>query len=262
MLKPFFSIITATFNSEDVIEGCLKSVFNQNFTDHEHLILDGKSSDKTIELIDAFLAKQPEYASRVKIVSEPDLGIYDAFNKGLDLARGQFILYLGSDDRLFDEDVLSKVFVQLNAESQLKIAYGTVVFTAFGSSKIDREWLADTYMPGSVAWGWMPPFSGTFLHLPTLKQQKMRFDIQYRIAADLKLVGQLFGIVKSDQVSVLDFKVVRMLSGGVSGNSLWSTKQKLAEDYRVYRELGLNQMQALIAVLVKRFRKIKQLRLF
>lgn len=261
MIKPFFSIITATFNSEVVIKGCLKSVFDQNFTDYEHLILDGKSSDKTIELIDAFLAKQPEYASRVKIVSEPDLGIYDAFNKGLDLARGQFILYLGSDDCLYDEDVLSKVFIQLNAESQLKIAYGTVVFTAFGSSKVDREWLADTYISGSVAWGWMPPFSGTFLHLPTLKQQKMSFDIKYRIAADLKLVGQLFGIVKSDQVGVLDFRVVRMLSGGVSGNSLWSIKRKLVEDCRVYRELGLTQIQALIAVLVKRCRKIKQLRL-
>ena len=64
MIKPFFSIITATFNSEVVIKGCLKSVFDQSFTDYEHLILDGKSSDKTIELIDAFLAKQPEYASR------------------------------------------------------------------------------------------------------------------------------------------------------------------------------------------------------
>jgi len=261
MIKPFFSIITATFNSEDVIEECIKSVFSQNFTDYEHLILDGKSSDKTIELIDAFVGKQPEYASRVHIVSESDLGIYDAFNKGFDLARGQFILYLGSDDCLFDEDVLSKVFVQLNAESQLKIAYGTVVFTAFGSSKIDREWLAETYIPGSVAWGWMPPFSGTFLHLPTVRQQKIRFDIKYRIAADLKLVGQLFDIVKSDQVRVLDFKVVRMLSGGVSGNSLWSIKQKLAEDFRVYRELGLNQIQALIAVLLKRCRKVKQLRL-
>jgi len=172
MIKPFFSIITATFNSEDVIEGCLKSVFNQNLTDYEHLILDGKSSDKTIELIDVFLTKQPEYASRVKFVSEPDLGIYDAFNKGLDLARGQFMLYLGSDDRLFDEDVLSKVFVQLNAESQLKIAYGTVVFTAFGSPKIDREWLADTYIPGSFAWGWMPPFSALFCISQQLNNKK------------------------------------------------------------------------------------------
>lgn len=260
MIKPFFSIITATLNSEDVIEGCLKSVSSQNFTNYEHLILDGKSSDKTIEIIDAFLAKQPEHRSKVKIVSEPDLGIYDAFNKGLDLARGQFILYLGSDDCLYDEDVLSKAFIQLNAESQLKIAYGTVVFTAFGSLKVDREWLADTYIPGSVAWGWMPPFSGTFLHLPTLKHKKMRFDIKYRIAADLKLVGQLFGIVKFDQVGVLDFRVVRMLSGGVSGNSLWSIKQKLVEDCRVYRELGLSQIRALIAVFVKRCRKLKQLR--
>lgn len=111
-MTPKISIITVCFNSELTIKRTIDSVINQNYNSFEHLIIDGNSIDNTLQIIKSFKAKNiKEYNnsnSKLKYLSEPDNGISDAFNKGVNLSKGKFLLFLNSDDYLIDNSVLSK----------------------------------------------------------------------------------------------------------------------------------------------------------
>ena len=95
MLYSKVSIITASYNSEATLEATIESVYNQTYQDIEYIIIDGGSSDKTVSIIQKF---EPLFSGRLKWISEPDKGIYDAWNKGLEIATGEWIAFLGSDD--------------------------------------------------------------------------------------------------------------------------------------------------------------------
>lgn len=114
-MTPEISIITVSFNAERTIRNTIQSVKNQSFTNIEYLVIDGKSSDNTVQII-------KEYESQIsRWISEPDKGIYDAMNKGLEMATGKYVLFLNADDRFFDGDVLSNIFSQSDGED---IFYG------------------------------------------------------------------------------------------------------------------------------------------
>lgn len=109
-----FSIITIVYNGETFIEGTMKSVINQTFTDYEYIIVDGASKDSTISIVMDFAEKHPllEKSGRkptIKWISEPDKGLYDAMNKGLRLATGDFVLFLNAGDWLFEPTTLEKI---------------------------------------------------------------------------------------------------------------------------------------------------------
>lgn len=104
-IKPEFSIIIPTFNSEKLIELCLDSITNQNIKDYEIIIIDGGSTDRTADIIEQKLHDHPNW----KFISEPDKGIYDAMNKGMHLTRGNWLFFMGSDDTLYASDTLEKV---------------------------------------------------------------------------------------------------------------------------------------------------------
>ena len=105
-----FSIITIVYNGEYFIEGTMQSVLNQTFTDYEYIIIDGASKDSTVSLIQDFAPQTPKGGSPIfKWISEPDKGLYDAMNKGLRLATGDFLLFLNAGDRLFESTTLEKI---------------------------------------------------------------------------------------------------------------------------------------------------------
>lgn len=114
-----FTVIIPTFNSALTILDCLKSVINQTFQDIEILIIDGLSSDNTLQISESF--NDP----RIRIFSEKDEGIYDAMNKGIKLARGEWLYFLGSDDALIDNDVLNDLKIRLS-NTKAKVVYGNV----------------------------------------------------------------------------------------------------------------------------------------
>lgn len=118
-----FTIIVATFNAAEFIEACLDSVITQTFPDFEILVVDGKSRDGTMALVE----KVASIDSRVRYISEPDSGIYDAMNKGIKLAKRSWVMFLGSDDRLFDNEVLFDVAQYINSENgSTNVVYGDV----------------------------------------------------------------------------------------------------------------------------------------
>jgi glycosyltransferase involved in cell wall biosynthesis len=110
---PFFSIVTASYNSEKTISDTITSVLNLDFKDFEYIIVDGNSSDGTLEIIKSFLPKFEAKGVPYKFISEKDKGIYDAWNKGIALSEGQWISFLGSDD-MYIEDALINYSNEIN----------------------------------------------------------------------------------------------------------------------------------------------------
>lgn len=132
----FFSIIIPTFNAENTINECLASIYIQDFKDFEVLIIDALSTDHTLSIVNSFTN------NNIKIFAETDLGIYDAMNKGINLAKGEFLYFLGSDDSLFNPEVLKEIHSAINLVTD-QIIYGNV------KMKGSNKWVKD----GSVYGG-------------------------------------------------------------------------------------------------------------
>ncbi len=121
MQNPVFSIIIPTFNSAATITPCLESIFEQNFSSFEILIIDSVSNDDTLSIINNY----SKLHSNIKIFSEKDKGIYDAMNKGIDLAKGEWLFFLGSDDVFYNSTVLTQINKAISNCSK-KVIYGNV----------------------------------------------------------------------------------------------------------------------------------------
>jgi glycosyltransferase involved in cell wall biosynthesis len=116
------SIITPTFNAFHQLENCINSITRQTYHHCEHIIVDGGSTDGTVDILKKY--------QHLKWISEPDKGIYDAMNKGIKLAKGEWIYFLGGDDRLYNKNVLEKISKYLLPEYD--VIYGDVISTRFG----------------------------------------------------------------------------------------------------------------------------------
>jgi glycosyltransferase involved in cell wall biosynthesis len=136
------SIVIPTYNSSLTVERCLASILKQTFTDYEVVVIDGKSKDHTVEIVQMIQTK----ANKVTVISEKDYGIYDAMNKGIKIARGEWLYFLGSDDMLYNEFVLEDVFGAQHV-NHLDVIYGSVYNThlqkvydgEFNNEKICKE---------------------------------------------------------------------------------------------------------------------------
>jgi glycosyltransferase involved in cell wall biosynthesis len=132
---PFFSIIIPTYNSDATLSNSLDSIICQKFNDFEILIMDGLSTDNTLKTVEEY------NDSRIRIYSEKDKGIYDAMNKGILQARGEWLYFMGSDDELYDENVLFDIAAFIKSYDKLEFIYGNVVLKKHGTiydGKFDR----------------------------------------------------------------------------------------------------------------------------
>lgn len=123
---PLFSIIIPTFNSEAVLKDCLESISTQSFKNYEVILVDGKSTDATIDIVKMFSNK----IDSIKWISEYDKGIYDAMNKGIEMAKGKYLLFFGSDDTLYSKTVLEQIskIIETNTAD---VVYGNVISKVF-----------------------------------------------------------------------------------------------------------------------------------
>lgn len=127
--SPKISIVTPTYNAEKMIEACLKSVVDQTYDNKEHLIIDGQSQDRTLEIVKKYVAKYPH----IKWVSEKDGGIYDAMNKGINMSEGDWIYFMGSDDTFYNNQVLDDIFKREDIDL-LDVIYGDVLWGDSGKT--------------------------------------------------------------------------------------------------------------------------------
>src|SRR5690554_4083025 len=116
-----FSIITVCKNSEATIENTILSVISQSYCDFEYIIVDGVSTDKTLDIVNKYRG------SIAKIISEPDSGLYDAMNKGINAASGDYLFFLNSDDKFIDDNVLEKTYIKAK-NNKAELLYGDQMF--------------------------------------------------------------------------------------------------------------------------------------
>lgn len=206
---PFFTIITATYNAAETLSCLLDSLATQTYRDFELIIQDGGSKDETLALAEAYRAKLPA----LSVASEPDTGIYDAWNKALLGVRGEWLLFLGADDRLADIAILSRVAVKLlDAPSGVQFALGHLA-QIFEDTSLKEVTIRDVKDVPQLLRNEMPlPFPALFIRAALCRE--VRFDSSLSIAADYDFLCRVWN--SNNQSINLDFTVVTMLASGVS----------------------------------------------
>lgn len=220
-MPPRFTIITVVLNGEQYIRRCVESVLKQDFESFEYLIIDGISRDKTLEIVG-------EYAedARMKVVSEKDKGIYDAMNKGIRMARGEWIFFLGFDDYLLDTGILSRVDAQI------------------------RQTPCDFFY-GKVQWGDTGRFFGHEVRANDLKNHFMchqavfvkksvfdrigLFDVKYKLNADAVFIIQCFHN-EHIRTQFADLAIAYFSIGGLSQTR--TDQQFVKYKYTLFQELS------------------------
>lgn len=146
------SVITATWNCANTVVDCLNSVRCQTYTAREHVVIDGASSDGTLELLES-------NADGLSIlISEQDYGIYDALNKGIKLSSGDIVGFLHSDDLYAHSDILTNIAATFEANPDICAVYGDLQYVnKEDTSAVVRYWKSSPFSSKRLAWGWMPP---------------------------------------------------------------------------------------------------------
>lgn len=233
------SVITAVYNRRDVVQEALASLQAQTWQDWEHVVIDGASTDGSLEEV-----RRHEDGRRV-VRSEPDTGIYNALNKGLDLASGDVIGFLHSDDLLAHPGVLGDVAAAFE-DPAVDAVYGDLQYVSKqDTNRVIRTWRAGTFDRGQLRWGWMPPHPTLFLRRD-LYRRVGRFNESYRISADYDFVLRCFssGIGKTVWLPQV---LVRMRVGGASNGSVSRLLRKYQEDYAAVKACACGGLGTIIA---------------
>lgn len=223
------SLITATYNSYPAIKDCIKSIAEQTIN-LQHIVVDGFSSDRTLKIIESA-------GSITNFISEPDKGIYDALNKGIQMASGDIIGILHSDDLLASQTILEEI-VQTFEKTKADVIYGDLVYVdKEDTSKVIRYWKSQPFKPELLKRGWMPAHPTVFAKREVYEKHG-QFDLSFKIAADYDMMLRIF------QDSSLKFVylpevITRMRVGGASNKSVANIIQKSKEDYRAMKKNGL-----------------------
>lgn len=226
------SIITPVLNRADCIAQAIESVRSQIHPNVEHVVIDGASTDGTLEILECNLADS------AKLLSEKDTGIYDALNKGLVLASGEIIGLMHSDDFFASESTLKEVAVTFDNQN-IDAVYGDAVFFhRKNPKKIIRKYRSDQFHFEKLSWGWMPAHTTLFLHRRVFEKYGL-YRTDYKIAADFEFVARIF---KSDALKAvyLPKVLVHMRLGGMSSGGIKSTIQLNREVMRACRENGID----------------------
>ena len=241
------SVITVVYNNSLHIKDCLNSISSQTYSDIEHIVIDGNSSDGTQQIISGFKDKIAIYKS------EPDKGMYDALNKGLALATGDVIGVLHSDDIFAHNQVIERIAEKL-ASSGADVLYGDLTYVdARDPEKIIRYWKSCGFEPRMLRKGWMPPHPTLFIKRELVLKTGF-FDLSFKIAADydyMLRVLQTPGIT----LAYLDEIITKMRVGGKSNRSFSNIVRKSYEDYKILKK---NKTGGLLSLLLKNTSKVKQ----
>ncbi len=228
------SVITATWNSGATLRDTLESVLSQTFPDIEHVIVDGGSTDNTMKLVREYA---PRYNGRLRYVSEPDKGIYDAMNKGIRMATGEVIGILNSDDFYTSPDTVERLAGELERH-KVDAVYGDIHFVdEKGLDKCVRYYSSAGFRRWKMLLGFMPAHP-SFYCRKEIYEKYGGFNLSYKIAADFECLLRLIFVHKiRTQYIPMDF--VTMRTGGASTKGLCSHKQILRDHQRAFKDNGV-----------------------
>jgi glycosyltransferase involved in cell wall biosynthesis len=209
------SIITVVYNNVESIKSAIESVISQDCSHVEYIVVDGGSTDGTIEIINEYLDKIPVF------ISESDKGIYDALNKGILRASGDVIAILHSDDKFCNMHVCSDIMKHMD-KTKAELCFSDMVIVDNFSGKILRYYMANYFKRWMFRIGWMPPHPTCFIKKSLFNEFGM-YSTDYQIAGDFDLLVRFF-YGRKIKWSYLDKISIKMSAGGVS-NSGWQSKR-------------------------------------
>lgn len=241
------TVVTAVYNAKDTVVNAIESVLNQSYSNVETIVIDGGSTDGTKEIIE-------EYRDRLDLfISEPDNGIYDAFNKGIKYATGDIVGFLNADD-LYDNIGVLSCIAEAFSTSGIEAVYGDLVYVYQAEpDKVIRYWKSGTYSLSKLKYGWMPPHP-TFYVRRSIYEMVGGFDVSFHIASDYDCMLRILGHHKIC-CKYIPQTFVKMRLGGVSNRSLSNIILKSREDYTSLRK---NEIGGLWALIWKNCRKLIQ----
>ena len=223
------SIITSCYNRAATIRSAIESVLAQDYNDIEFIVVDGSSTDGSLDII-------REYVDRISIIiSEPDHGMYEAINKGIRMATGDVIGLCHSDDFVYARDTVSHVVKKME-ETGCDFLYADGIFVnEQNTRKVVRKWIGGRYARWKVRCGWLPLHPTCYIRRDVMMKHGL-YDESYKIAADTNLlVDYLYNC--NLKVAYLPEFVTRMRMGGMSTDA--SKRKKMwDEDIRVYTGYG------------------------
>jgi glycosyltransferase len=241
------SVITVTYNSGATLAETLRSVSSQSHADVEHIVIDGASSDDTLAVIKRYGRLD------AKVLSEPDRGIYDAMNKGLRMATGDFVGFLNADDTFSGPEVLADVARAAQAQN-VDVIYGDLIYVRRNrSQRIIRYWRSGHFSRRRLMFGWMPPHPTLYVR-KTVVDSLGGFDARLRISADYDFVLRCMQRPNTGVVYIRKV-LVHMSAGGASNKSFRALLLKSREDLRVVRANGVGGWYTVVC---KQARKLGQ----
>ncbi len=233
------SIITACYNSEKYIEDAIQSVLGQTYPHIEYLIIDGASSDGTMEIIN-------KYKSRISlVVSEPDKGVYDAFNKGIQRATGELVYFLNSDDYLYENDTVERMVSVFQERDDLNAVYGNILLKDDAVS-VDQVY-GRSFEREDFIRGYMPPHQSLFVR-KAMFEKYGGFNLKYRSSGDFDFISKLY-LNEGTRMLYLNQIVAVFRRGGLSTNyrsriiGLRETEQLIERHFGQKADLSSTEIQ-------------------
>ena len=248
-----FSIVTTTYNSVATVRNTVESVAAQVFDgDIEYIVVDGGSTDGTLELL-------AHYTDVVDIlVSEPDTGLYDAMNKGIQLATGDVVGILNSDDFYTSDDVLATIAAEFERKN-VDAVFGDIHFVNPNDlDKCVRYYSSRVFTPNALRFGFMPAHPSFYVRRECYRRYGC-YDLAYRIASDYDLMVRFFYKHKITY-SYIKKDMVTMRTGGLSTKNLKNRILITTEDVKACRKNGMYSNWLLMSF--KYFYKVFEIRLF
>lgn len=241
------AVMTAVYNAVDTLPDAVESVRSQRGVEVEHIVLDGGSSDGTVEWLNAVRPRPQEY------LSEADGGVYDALNKAAHLATAPIVGLLHADDLFADEAVLAKV-LKAFSEPSVDLVYGDLQYvTRDKPYRVIRHWRSGAFDFSKLRYGWMPPHPTVFVRRELLARVG-GYDLSLRVAADYEWMLRVL-TQPEIRVRYLPEVLVKMRVGGMSNRSLANILRKSAEDLAAMRR---HRIGGILTLLAKNLRKLPQ----
>ena len=214
------SIITVVWNNKETIKDSINSVLNQTYADIEYIVVDGSSSDGTIDIVQGYGDKIAHF------ISEPDEGLYDALNKGIKLASGEVIGILHSDD-LFSDGLVVSDMIERMVVKNAEITFSDMIIIDKTMTKVLRYYMASYFSPWMFKIGWMPPHPTCFIK-KSLFDEFGLYSLDYKIAGDFDFLVRIF-YARDINWAYLNRVTIKMRQGGVS-NAGFLSKRIIAKE--------------------------------
>lgn len=242
--KMKISLITITYNSAKTLADTIKSVLEQTYSNIEYIIVDGASKDNTVSIIKKY---EPLFGERIKWISEPDKGLYDAMSKGIRIATGDVVGILNSDDFFTSNKVLQKIADAFELDSQLDAVYGDVHFVHPNQlDKCVRYYSSKIFKPKLMKLGFMPAHPSFYLRKECFEKYGL-YKTNYKIAADFEFLLRVIYKAKI-KTKYLPIDMVTMRTGGASTSGIESHKRIMNEHLRAFRENGIYTNRLLLSL--------------